>query len=498
MRTIEMDKRLGPLFKTLHKYKVMSDGKAISDSTFSLDPADLLDAYNALQPKTEANIHAFFKAHFSIQSHHSEFKSNPCLSLVEHIEQLWDHLARRPQVLDAYSTLIPLPYDYTVPGGRFNEVYYWDSFFTMLGLAESGRWDMIQSMIDNFKFLIDTYGFIPNGNRSYFLSRSQPPFYVLMLELLYDKKGIAAITPYIDSLEKEHAFWVGTPENYSDRRLDLGSEVLLNRYYDDVVAPRAEMFQDDIELLENQAHDGAGLLLNIKAACESGWDFSSRWCRDKMDLSTLSTIDIAPVDLNCLLFYMESKLASWYEEMGDSDKAPWYRLLAVKRKKSILSHMWHGDLGYFCDYRVSTNQVSDVVSAAGIFPLSFNLADEMQAEKCVKVLREKLLSDGGVLTTDITSGQQWDAPNGWAPLQWMTVMGLTNYGYHELSKEIMNRWVNLVDTVYKQTGKIMEKYNVVETHLESGGGEYPVQDGFGWTNGVTLKMINLLKTQSQL
>jgi alpha,alpha-trehalase len=129
------------------------------------------------------------------------------------------------------------------------------------------------------------------------------------------------------------------------------------------------------------------------------------------------------------------------------------------------------------------------LTLAGVFPLFFHIADDEQAKQVAGTIQEKFLRPGGVLTTLKTSGQQWDAPNGWAPLQWITIMGLENYGYAGLAKEIAKRWIRLNTDVFKRTGKLMEKYNIVDTHLEAGGGEYAGQDGFGWTNGVLLALI---------
>ena len=126
---------------------------------------------------------------------------------------------------------------------------------------------------------------------------------------------------------------------------------------------------------------------------------------------------------------------------------------------------------------------------AGMYPFFFHLADAAKAAKAKPVYEKYFLKPGGAVTTVVQTGQQWDAPNGWAPLQWISVMGWENYGYVALAKETANRWFRLNKKVFMQTGKLMEKYNVVQTDLEAGGGEYPSQDGFGWTNGVLLALI---------
>jgi alpha,alpha-trehalase len=141
------------------------------------------------------------------------------------------------------------------------------------------------------------------------------------------------------------------------------------------------------------------------------------------------------------------------------------------------------------DYNLSLKKMSAARTLAGMYPFFFHLADAAKAAKAKPVYEKYFLKPGGAVTTVVQTGQQWDAPNGWAPLQWISVMGWENYGYVALAKETANRWFRLNKKVFMQTGKLMEKYNVVETNLEAGGGEYPSQDGFGWTNGVLLALI---------
>jgi alpha,alpha-trehalase len=138
-----------------------------------------------------------------------------------------------------------------------------------------------------------------------------------------------------------------------------------------------------------------------------------------------------------------------------------------------------------------------VRTLAGVFPLTFKLATPKQARQVAAGLRQDFLKAGGLLTTLNTSGQQWDAPNAWAPLQYMAIEGLEKYRQQELARTIASRWVSLNSSVFGQTGKLLEKYNVVNTSLEAGGGEYPLQDGFGWTNGVLLKLMNKYKLDEQ-
>ena len=160
------------------------------------------------------------------------------------------------------------------------------------------------------------------------------------------------------------------------------------------------------------------------------------------------------------------------------------------RKKAIETYLWSGSHGWYVDYHLPGKKRSNAPTAAGMFPLFFKLAGPERALKARQTLEKYFLKPGGMATTLVPTGQQWDAPNGWAPLQWISICGLENYGYKTLAREMATRWVALNKKVFSQTGKLMEKYNVEKLDLEAGGGEYPAQDGFGWTNGVLIALIN--------
>jgi len=181
-------------------------------------------------------------------------------------------------------------------------------------------------------------------------------------------------------------------------------------------------------------------------------------------------------------------IAKSYQEQGNKDLADLYQSKAHDRKSLILTYFWNEELGYFFDYNYQTKSSTNIISAAGLFPLFFGICTQEQAEKTVATATKFLLKPGGIATTNNNTGQQWDAPNGWAPLQWIAFIGFKNYGFQDLASDLASRWLSLNDVVFKNTGKMLEKYNVEDLGLISGGGEYPVQDGFGWTNGVYLAM----------
>jgi len=272
-------------------------------------------------------------------------------------------------------------------------------------------------------------------------------------------------------------------------RLPDGS--VLNRYKDEWSSPRPESYREDVELALHSDHAApARIYEHLRAGAESGWDFSSRWFKEPGDFSSIHCTDIIPVDLNCLLLSLEQTLAHAYELKGEAGQSIRLVLAAEKRKKAIEKYCWNETAGFYMDFDWQHNESKKVMSLAGINPLFFKIADNQRAARVKEQINHLFLKEGGVVCTLETTGQQWDAPNGWAPLQWMTIRGLENYGFTELAGEIARRWIRLNTDVFKRTGKLMEKYNVMDTHLEAGGGEYEGQDGFGWTNGVLLALID--------
>lgn len=490
------DERYGELFKQVQLSRLFEDSKTFADASPRYATDKIMHAYHASRDLADFNLKTFVSHHFILpEDIASDFKSDQSRSAEEHINILWDVLTRVPEK-STDGSLISLPHPYVVPGGRFREIYYWDSYFTMLGLQESGRWDLIENMVDNFSYLIDTIGFIPNGNRTYYQSRSQPPFYSLMVKLLAEGRGKGTLAKYRPQLEKEYAFWMDgaaklTSASPSFRRVVLlpdGS--ILNRYWDDEATPRPESYIEDIELAKNSAHEPHTQYRHIRAAAESGWDFSSRWLKDGKSMTSIHTTDIIPIDLNALLYHLELVLAEAFIETGENALAAKYQQLAQERKRALLSYTWNAEEGFFRDYDFVGKSQTSHRSLAAMYPLYFKMVEQDQAEKVAQIIERDFLKPGGVTTSLVDTNQQWDAPNGWAPLQWISIQGLRNYHQNRLAELIRTRWIQLNIDVYKRTGKMMEKYNVHELGLEGGGGEYPVQDGFGWTNGVLLKLLN--------
>src|SRR5690554_1883523 len=279
-RHLSPDVRYGELFQQVQMSGQFSDSKTFADATPKYSSAHITAQYHQQKDQPDFQLEQFVSEYFLLPPNiASDFKSDKNQTARQHIQSLWQILTREPDDSTAGS-LIPLPYNYVVPGGRFREIYYWDSYFTMLGLQESNRWDLIENMVDNFSHLIDTMGFIPNGNRTYYQTRSQPPFYALMVKLLAEKKGPGTLTRYRPYLLKEYQFWMSGADTLSAANRSVRRVVMLpdgstlNRYWDSSATPRPESYKEDVELVHG---DNPETYRHIRAAAESGWDFSSRW-----------------------------------------------------------------------------------------------------------------------------------------------------------------------------------------------------------------------------
>ncbi len=485
---VQIDDALGPLFKEVQLSQVFEDGKTFVDCVAKYPYDSIVVKYERQKELPDFDLESFIYANFEVPTLiSSDFKSDPSRTAKEHVNALWPVLTRAADSVQSGSTLLPLPHSYVVPGGRFREVYYWDSYFTMLGLMESGEFELVENILDNFKHLIETVGHIPNGNRSYYITRSQPPFFAQMVALFAQEKGDKVYEDYKNALQMEYEFWMNgaaqedTAVNHTVK-LPIG---VLNRYYDQGDSPRQESYREDY-LQVQETNGGEKMYRDLRSGAESGWDYSTRWFSDGESIKTIETTDILPVDLNALLYGLEEILLSAFS----SDKAFSQQLKSSMeiRKEFLNKYSWNDEDGVYEDYNFVDSKRTGVKSLAMVYPLFFKMVNQNEADKVADYLEKNFLKPGGLPATLNHSGQQWDAPNGWAPLQWMAVKGLENYGHSKLATTIAERWVALNEKVYNNTGKFVEKYNVEDMGLEAGGGEYPVQDGFGWSNGVYLAM----------
>lgn len=374
--------------------------------------------------------------------------------LYEYVENQWDVLTRfTPEDKD---TLLALPYAYIVPGGIFEEMFYWDSYFTILGLAVQGRNELVKNMVDNFLYLMETYGIIPNANRTYYLSRSQPPYLTSMI------KEVLKFDWDEDWLRK--AFRVAERE-YHEVWLTEGhiTPTSLSRYYD--------------QIKEGDPPCG----IHHPAECESGWDRSPRF---------IEALNLNPIDLNCNLYRYEKDFAIFSHILGKGEDSKEWEEKALLRKNKIDKYMWDEREGFFYDYDYTKDKKTKYKTLASFQTLFSGLAGQEQAEKLVRNL-SLFNQTGGLSISDHDYGitnMQWNYPAGWASTQWIVIKGLKNYGYHQLASDLTYKWLKLNVEIFEKTGKMWEKYNVVDRDLKVEE-RYSMQEGFGWTNGIFAALI---------
>lgn len=492
------DEALGELFNTVQQSGVYVDGMTFADIVPKKRMKQIKREYLLRKDDPDFDLHEFVSSHFNDAFPPSEeYKTNLKHSPREHIQELWKVLEKKNR--RDVGSLIALPYPYIVPGGRFMAQFYWDSYFTMLGLAADGRWDLVDNMLKNCTYMIRKFGFIPTANRTYFLSRSQPPFLSHMVKLMARHRNRTLVMlEHLPYLLAEYRYWTKgkrTLDNMEEvsamrRVVRLPDGSMLGRYFDDKKTPRPESMREDIDTASMKKGDAAEkLFLDLRAGAESGWDFSSRWFTDPSDIKTIRTTDIVPIDLNCLLYHLEATIAETYQLMFQPLLARKFRRLSEKRAAAILKYTWDDEEQFFVDYDFRTGERTGRITLAGVFPLYVKIATPAQAKAVAKRIEQDFLRTGGLVTTLYETGQQWDAPNGWAPLHWVAISGLREYGFHDLADKIKKRWVKTCVDVYKEEHKLVEKYNVSDGDKLGGGGEYALQDGFGWTNGVLSALL---------
>ncbi|CAM2144353.1 Periplasmic trehalase [Pararobbsia alpina] len=502
----------GPLFVAVQNARLFADEKTFADMDPIGPPDQIVETYARMKSQRGFNLSAFVYQHF-VPAHRAPAPApaDTRVDIDTHIETLWSELERAPDSpASPFSSQLALPRPYLAPGTRFNEIRYWDSYFLMLGLEADGRHAQAMNQIDDIASLIDRYGYMPASNRSYDLSRSSPPFFSLMVDLVARHDGAQAYRRYRPELELEYAYWMdGASRLVSGaawrRAVRLSDGSVLNRYWDDNATPRDTSYRSDMALA--QRVDGAtqaatakrteALLRNLRASDESGWPASSRWMSDPKRASTLRTMSLIPVDLNALLYHLEITLAHAYRVEGDRAHAENMLLRAAQRKSAMQRLMWDSQIGAFSDLDWMTGKLTHDLTAATLYPLFAHVATSAQAATVAQTTREKLLASGGVVTSTVASGARWDAPFGWAPIQWIGIVGFGEYDHADLARTIAKRWVSTNLDAYARTGRLSEKYDVVapahnarliasEMSTSSIGetGVSPVDHGAGWTAGV--------------
>lgn len=400
----------------------------------------------------------------------------------------------------ARSSLIVVPNPFIVPGGRFREYYYWDSYWVVRGLLICGMKDTVKGMIDNFIHLVKTYGFVPNGGRIYYTNRSQPPFLIPIVELYLKHTGDTDyVKSVLNDLEKEYQFW--RQHRTVEIEISPGRKYSLSIYAADMDTPRPESYYEDVHTAQTVPDaDKPTLYQDIASAAESGWDFSTRWYNGtgpgKGSMSSMRTRQIVPTDLNSVLFYCEKLLEKFSRLAGSKQKVDEYKNYAEARRVAIEAVLWDERRKIWLDYDRQLKSKQEDFYGASVVPLwaGVHQGDETREKDVLRTLKrvQVLNFPGGFPTSLFASGQQWDFPNAWPPLQHMLIAGLAQSTSKEVRQEAFNfaqKWITTTYKAWATTGHMFEKYNVSVHGAPGGGGEYTIQAGFGWTNGVVLDLL---------
>jgi alpha,alpha-trehalase len=410
--------------------------------------------------------------------------------------------------------LLYLPRSYVVPGGRFNEMYGWDSYFIQLGLIHDGEETLARNMADNFLYQIREYGRILNANRTYYLTRSQPPFLTQMILGVYrttkDRDWLSSTLP---AIQKYYDFWTQEPHLTGaglSRYFDLGEgpapEVVASehdaqgRSHYDVVKEYFRTRKVTAYDLTQYYDRKTGQLTPLfykgdRSMRESGFDPSNRFGPFSIDI-----IHYNPVCLNSLLYLMEVQTAEILDLLGRGGEAVPWRERANRRAALVNRLMWNQQDGLYYDYNFARRSMRKYPFLTTFYPLWAGIADRKQAARVAANL-PLFEKEGGLQTSTNRSGSQWDAPFGWAPLQLIAVQGLRRYGYQEAADRIAAKFLKMVRDDYRRRGTIVEKYDVVRAASDVGGdlrfGYRSNEVGFGWTNAVFTVLLDELSPQAR-
>ncbi|XP_014241434.1 trehalase [Cimex lectularius] len=421
------------------------------------------------------------------------------------LNQIWKSLGRKitenvRENSQLYS-IIYLPYPFIIPGGRFREVYYWDSYWVIRGLLESEMYSTVRGMLSNFVHLIKTVGLIPNGGRIYYVNRSQPPLFIPMVETYFaTTKDLTFIKEHIGEMEKEFDFWM---TNRTVRFEKDGVVYKMATYNDFSDGPRPESYKEDYNLAKSiqDEDDKNKFYSHLKACAETGWDFSTRWFvtngTDDGSLLDSKAKSIVPVDLNSILYKNADILADFHHILGNWDKEAQYRKIAAEWLTAVTKVLWNEQTGAWLDYDIKNGLKRDFFYPTNVAPLWTNCYEpekkDYYVSRVVKYLK-KIDYPGGIPTTLKHSGEQWDYPNAWPPLQHMVITGLEQTGdkeAQELAFSLAEKWVLNNYKAFNDSGHMYEKYDSVVVGKGGGGGEYEVQLGFGWSNGVIMDLLSM-------
>jgi alpha,alpha-trehalase len=375
------------------------------------------------------------------------------------------------------TTIFGLPKPYNVPciDGAFQEMYYWDTYFTNLGLIRNGLVEQAKYNCDNILFMVDRFGYMLNGNRTWFLNRSQPPYLSMMVRDVYEvTKDTAWLATCMPGLEKEYDFWTlkrNTPVGLSHYSSSGTNADKMDAFFGAATRLGKNFDTSAIQSVSERLTIGAHLL----AECESGWDYNPRF-HDRCE-------DFCPLDLNCNLYMYEMNFSYFGSQLKHNDTLKWINL-ANNRKALINKYLYNPSDGLFYDYDYVNNKHSVIYSAAIFNTMWAKIASEKQAESIISNL-SKLEYKFGIATCEPGTRKynyQWDYPNGWACLQYIAVKGLANYNYTDDAKRIAYKYLLTVSLNFNKTQNLWEKYNITDGSINVSN-EYEMPTMMSWTAG---------------
>ncbi|CAH0719621.1 unnamed protein product, partial [Brenthis ino] len=515
------------LLHYVQKSRIFPDSKTFVDLRLKKDQNTTVAAFDELLKETNNSptneqIQAFLDSYFDSISELENWTppdytpEPPFLAVIrdevlrqfgKDINNIWPTLGRKVKAdvfenSDHYS-LIPVDNGFIIPGGRFKELYYWDTYWIIEGLLISGMDSTVKGVLGNLIQLLKMLGHIPNGSRWYYQERSQPPLLSAMVSMyIRETKDIEFLKQNIKYLEEEVKYWLDS--QVVTFEVNKKTYTLL-RYYAPSEGPRPESYYEDYKSAQifDTPERQQEFYTDIKSAAESGWDFSSRWFINKDgnnngNLTTIHTSKIIPVDLNSIFANALQNMAYFQTLVGERRKGSRWAYLANQWRNSIKEVLWNDKDGIWYDWDLENKQHRKYFYPSNVAPLWMGVVDKLfvkvKAPKIFKWLSTSHGLDypGGVPTSLKRSGEQWDFPNAWPPLVSITVNALEALETEESIKmgfKIAQNWVRSCRTGFVANKQMFEKYDAEVPGRVGGGGEYTVQAGFGWSNGVILEFL---------
>ncbi|KAL4103583.1 hypothetical protein QTP88_018944 [Uroleucon formosanum] len=527
----------GSLLHNVQMLKVYNDSKTFVDLKLKMLPNETMTIFWKEMENWEYNVTKdrlkdFISKNFDIQ--HNEFETwvpsdwikNPkFLNSIKDeklkdfackINRIWKDLGRKikddVRLKPELYSLIYLPHPVIIPGGRFRELYYWDSYWIIRGLLLCEMNVTAKGMIKNYISMIKTFGHVPNGGRIYYSKRSQPPMLIPMMKSYFEvTNDIYFVIENIDMLEVEFQHWIN---NHNVTIYKNGKNYTLAVYKDSSTGPRPESYREDIEKAEHfkTKSEKENFYSELKAAAESGWDFSSRWFvlngTNKGSILNTKTRSIVPVDLNSLVYWNAKILSDFYRDINFTIKAEEYENISLQWRDAVTAVLWDEEVGSWLDFDMINNIKRNYFYPTNISPLWTGCYEKNKTDYFVShvlnyLQKENILkTNGSIPTTMRVSKEQWDYPNAWPPLQYIIIKALENTGYEEakrLASEIAYKWICTNYVAYKNYSVMYEKYRV-DANGEPGlsTGEYPIQTGFGWSNGIILELLQTYNSTASI